>query len=72
MEDFGHPWLFGFEYSRAEEAATHLESDYSLVNNAYRHPERWGKPTVKFERSHDVESYFLKLLSGSQYNSFES
>ncbi|CAG8976207.1 hypothetical protein HYALB_00011138 [Hymenoscyphus albidus] len=62
MEDFGHPWLLGFEYSRAEEAATHLESDYSLVNNAYRHPERWGKPTVKFERSHDVYALGILLL----------
>jgi serine/threonine protein kinase len=51
---FGLPWLFGFEYSRAEEADTYLESDYSLENNVYRHPERWGKPAVKFERSHDV------------------
>jgi hypothetical protein len=54
--NFGLPWLFGFEYSRQEDANTYLESDYSPESNAYRHPERWGKPRVKFERSHDVYS----------------
>jgi serine/threonine protein kinase len=65
--NFGLPWLFGFEYSRQEDANTYLESDYSPENNAYRHPERWGKPMVKFERSHDVYSLvrFSSSLSGS-------
>jgi hypothetical protein len=60
--NFALPWLFGFEYSRAEDADTYLEPDYSPENNAYRHPERWGKPRVKFERSHDVYSLVCRFL----------
>lgn len=53
---FDRPWLFGFEYSRAEVDGTLLHEDHSLSNNAYRHPERWGKPLSKFKKSHDIYS----------------
>ncbi|KAF2112294.1 hypothetical protein BDV96DRAFT_689587 [Lophiotrema nucula] len=56
-----HPWLFGFEYSRPEDADTALQSDFSVDSNAYRHPERWGKPLVKFEKYHDVYSLGIIL-----------
>ena len=54
--NFTHPWLFGFECSRPEDGESSLSTDYSPKNNAYRHPERWGKPFIKFEKYHDVYS----------------
>jgi hypothetical protein len=51
-----HPWLFGFEYSRPEDDETARNSDYSEENNVYMHPDRWGRPLVKFSKAHDVYS----------------
>ena len=51
-EGLGEPWLFDFECSRPEEAETYMTPDYTL--DIYRHPERWDKPFVKFEKAHDV------------------
>lgn len=48
--DLASPWIFGFETSRHEEDDSALKADYSPANNAYRHPERWGKPQVRFEK----------------------
>ncbi|RYP33045.1 hypothetical protein DL767_004956 [Monosporascus sp. MG133] len=56
------PYLFGFEWARPEDAETDLKSDFSLKNNAYRHPNRWGKPNVKFTKAHDVYSLGVVLL----------
>lgn len=52
--DMGRPWLCGFEGSRPEEEESKLQDDYSGMTNAYRHPVRWGQPTIRFEKSHDV------------------
>ena len=52
--NLAQPFLFGFECSRPEDAETRRKADYAPKNNAYRHPERWGKPLNKFEKSHDV------------------
>ncbi|WXC58110.1 hypothetical protein SNK03_004008 [Fusarium graminearum] len=60
--DFSKPLLFGFEYSRADDEATFLEEDYTLANNLYRHPDRWGRPTARFEKSHDVYALGVVLL----------
>ncbi|KAM0430000.1 hypothetical protein ACHAPT_006006 [Fusarium lateritium] len=60
--DLSNPLLFGFEYSRAGDAATYLEEDYSQANNLYRIPARWGKPTARFEKSHDVYALGVVLL----------
>lgn len=54
--DLASPWLFGFDASRPEEGHSNLMEDHSLSNNIYRHPTRWGKPTLKFAKSHDVYS----------------
>ena len=48
------PWIFGFETSRHEEDDSSLKPDYSPATNAYRHPERWRQPELKFEKAHDV------------------
>ncbi|KAM0227882.1 hypothetical protein ACHAPO_011171 [Fusarium lateritium] len=60
--DFSKPLLFGFEYSRADDEATYLEEDHTLTNNLYRHPDRWGRPTARFEKSHDVYALGVVLL----------
>lgn len=52
--DLSQPWLCGFEGSRPEEEESKLQGDYSGETNAYRHPERWGQPTIRFEKSHDI------------------
>ncbi|OTA86513.1 hypothetical protein M434DRAFT_153822 [Hypoxylon sp. CO27-5] len=53
--DFDNPYLLGFKWSRPADAETDLRSDFSLENNAYRHPDRWGKP-VRFTKAHDIYS----------------
>lgn len=60
--DLGNPLLFGFEYSRASDETTYLEEDHSLQNNLYRHPDRWGRPAARFDKSHDVYSLGAVLL----------
>ena len=52
--DLARPYLFGFEYMRLGEEGTNLEGDYVLERNLYRHPDRWGQPLLKFEKSHDI------------------
>ncbi|KAA8911285.1 kinase-like domain-containing protein [Sphaerosporella brunnea] len=52
--DVGKPYLFGFEYSRPDDAETALMPDFSTETNVYRHPERWGKPGVRFTKPHDI------------------
>ena len=52
--DISNPYLFGFEYMRMQDAGTNLEADDSLERDLYRHPDRWGKPKVRFEKAHDV------------------
>lgn len=61
--DLAEPYLFGFEWSRPEDADSELKSDFSPANNAYRHPDRWGKPSVKFIKAHDVYSLVRKSLA---------
>lgn len=57
----GNLYLFGFESSRPDDAETDLSADYSLKNNAYRHPHRWGKPSVKFTKAHDIYSLVMPV-----------
>lgn len=60
--DLGKPYLFGFEYARAGDGTTFLGEDHSLANNLYRHPDRWGRPTSRFEKSHDMYALGVVLL----------
>lgn len=52
--DISNPYIFGFEDARPGEVGTSMLEDYSLDNNLYRHPDRWGNPRVKFEKMHDI------------------
>ncbi|KFA80599.1 hypothetical protein S40288_09288 [Stachybotrys chartarum IBT 40288] len=60
--DLSNPMLFGFECSRAEGSNTYLEETHSIINNMYRHPDRWGRPTARFLNSHDVYSMGVVLF----------
>ena len=51
--DFANPYIFGFDCSRPVEAETRGTVDFSIKNNIYRHPERWGW-SARFERYHDL------------------
>ncbi|KAG4433056.1 hypothetical protein IFR05_011450 [Cadophora sp. M221] len=60
--DLTRPWLFGFECSRPGDAESEMNADYSPSGNLYRHPERWGNPTIKFTKAHDVYSLGIVCL----------
>ncbi|RMJ16568.1 hypothetical protein CDV36_003721 [Fusarium kuroshium] len=70
--DLSNPLLFGFEYSRAGDAATYLEEDHSRANNLYRVPERWNKPAARFKKSHDVYSLGVVLFEIALWKDVES
>ncbi|KAL2673771.1 hypothetical protein Neosp_012215 [[Neocosmospora] mangrovei] len=70
--DLSNPLLFGFEYSRAGDAATYLEEDHSRANNLYRIPERWNKPTARFKKSHDVYSLGVVLFEIALWKDIDS
>ncbi|KAF4975868.1 hypothetical protein FZEAL_7401 [Fusarium zealandicum] len=70
--DISNPLLFGFEYSRAGDETTYLEEDHSLINNLYRYPARWGRPTARFEKSHDVYSLGVVLLEIALWKDIKS
>jgi len=51
--DFQNPYLIGFDCSRPSDAETWSAVDFTIKDNIYRHPERWGMPK-QFERHHDL------------------
>lgn len=70
--DLAIPYLFGFEYARAEAAGTKLAEDHSLQNNLYRHPDRWSRPMEKFIKAHDVYSLVSTALKTCPIDTFYS
>ncbi|KAM7211284.1 hypothetical protein V8F06_013341 [Rhypophila decipiens] len=60
--DLTCPYLFGYEYARPGDGTTYLDEDHTLANNIYRHPERWGMPSAKFEKKHDAYALGVVLL----------
>lgn len=57
-----HPLLFGFEYSRPENAFSSRRVENETVSNLYRHPVRWGTPTERFGKAHDIYALGVILL----------
>jgi len=53
LYDFDNPYVIGFDCSRPSQMESRLTVDFSVKNNIYRHPERWGNPKP-FERKHDI------------------
>lgn len=61
--DFSSPYLTDFEISRPDGATTLLEP--TALNpdfDVYRHPLRYGLPTVRFNKTHDIYSLGVVLL----------
>jgi hypothetical protein len=52
--DFENPYLIGFDSCRPTDRETLSSVDFNFAANLYRHPERWGRPTVSFQRYHDI------------------
>ncbi|KUJ24440.1 uncharacterized protein LY89DRAFT_776560 [Mollisia scopiformis] len=59
--DFDNPYVIGFDCSRPSQTESRLTVDFSVKNNIYRHPERWGTPKP-FERKHDIYALGILLL----------
>ncbi|RPB12606.1 hypothetical protein P167DRAFT_605742 [Morchella conica CCBAS932] len=48
------PWIVGFEYSRQESDFSSNRMEDRIEKNIYRHWERWGKPTARSAKIHDI------------------
>lgn len=55
-------FLGDWGYARPESGGTEMRSDFEIEPNLYRHPERQGKPTRQFNRSHDIYALGVVLL----------
>lgn len=48
------PRIVGFEYARQESDFSDQFGEAEIKRNIYRHPTRWGQPTNRFEKVHDI------------------
>jgi len=62
--DLDQLWLLGFEYAREDPGFSDNPNGPTANRKSgiYRHPDRWGEPTRKYEKLHDVYSLGLVLL----------
>lgn len=58
-DTLGDPRVVGFEYSRQETDFSDQFGEEDLRRNLYRHPTRWGDPTKRFEKIHDIYGQLL-------------
>ncbi len=61
-KEYLEPWLLGVEYSRLESDFSSRRSDWNIERNIYRHPERWGRPSVPAKKVHDIYGSFAPLI----------
>jgi hypothetical protein len=61
--DYGEPWLFGLEYCRLESDFSSRRNDWNIERNIYRHPERWGRPSVPAKKVHDIYGSSFHLVN---------
>jgi hypothetical protein len=54
--------FLGFEFARPRDSLSSMSSSTGAADNVYRHPMRWGLPTVKFQPIHDVYALGVVLL----------
>jgi hypothetical protein len=62
-KDYEEPWLFGLEYCRLESDFSSRRNDWNIERNIYRHPERWGRPSVPAKKVHDIYGSFFPLIT---------
>jgi len=63
-ESLNEPWVSGFEYAREEADQSETPPEYTVdpARDIYKHPARWGVPTIKFDKRHDIYSLGVVLL----------
>ncbi|KAH6869674.1 hypothetical protein B0T10DRAFT_361787, partial [Thelonectria olida] len=59
---FEDPRLVASEYSRQESDFSDQFGESEIKRNIYRHPTRWGQPTNRFEKIHDMYALGVILL----------
>ncbi|KAF4332072.1 kinase-like (PK-like) [Fusarium beomiforme] len=59
QKSFEDPRLVGFEYSRQESDFSDQFGESEIKRNIYRYPSRWGQPTNRFEKIHDLYGVML-------------
>ncbi len=62
-KDYDEPWLFGLEYCRLESDFSSRRNDWNTERNIYRHPERWGRPSVPAKKYHDIYGSFFPFVT---------
>jgi hypothetical protein len=60
--NYAQPWVFGFEFSRPETFISHGLTDAAIERDVYRHPDRQGRPSVKFQKIHDIYALGMLIL----------
>ncbi|KAI0382882.1 hypothetical protein F5Y04DRAFT_279131 [Hypomontagnella monticulosa] len=60
--NFAEPWVLGYEFSRPETYFSQGQSDKCLARDIYRHPDRQGRPTQLFNKTHDIYALGVVLL----------
>lgn len=56
------PRVRGFEYSRRESDFSSVQRQDDHIQNLYRHPARWGLPTERFNRIHDLYGKLIRIF----------
>jgi hypothetical protein len=56
------PRITGFEYARLESDFSSARPETEIRRNVYRHPVRWGKPSERFTKLHDIYGTYTLLL----------
>ncbi|KAH0565087.1 hypothetical protein GP486_001527 [Trichoglossum hirsutum] len=54
MRKFDNPWIIGFEFARMENDFSSRRKEDSISRNIYRHPQRWGLPSERHAKIHDI------------------
>lgn len=48
------PKLLGFDWARKDDEISPQEAGLDIRRNVYRHPRRWGQPSSRFHKVHDI------------------
>jgi hypothetical protein len=70
--DYNRPYLFGFEYSRENDAPSTLARVEDFALNVYRHPARQGVPSKHHKKTHDLYAFGIVLLELGMWKIVES
>ncbi|KAI1283958.1 hypothetical protein F5Y07DRAFT_95113 [Xylaria sp. FL0933] len=69
-ESIENLYLSGWDYSRSETGLSSQCIDTQDIQyNVYRHPQQWGHPTTRFNRTHDMYSLGVILLEIGRWKS---